>query len=126
MPLSLVEREIVMSAVRRFLHTKEHTSRLLLIKRVKDPNPVDNLVPVILKTGVGERLWPGVLAFEYCGDRDAGCPSSGTQRAGVSDSRPSLCCGLVIQDLPLSRPASPILELRSPMTLSATIQTTYR
>jgi hypothetical protein len=71
MPLTVVEREIVTVVVHRFLGTKESTSRFLLIKRVKNPDLVDNLVPVILKTGDGENLWPGVLAFECCGDPDA-------------------------------------------------------
>ncbi len=42
-----------------------------MVKRFKDPDLIDRLTPVVLKTHDGERLWPGVLAFECCGDTDA-------------------------------------------------------
>jgi hypothetical protein len=71
MGLTAVEREIVATVVHRFLSTKESTSQLFLIKRFKDPDVIDKLTPVILKTGDGEKLWPGVLAFECCDDPDA-------------------------------------------------------
>jgi hypothetical protein len=71
MSLTAVEREIVATVVHRFLSTREPTAQIFLVKRFKDPDVIDRLAPVILKNPDGERLWPGVLAFEYCGDTEA-------------------------------------------------------
>jgi hypothetical protein len=66
-----VQRQILKTVVQRFLDKKEPTPRILIVKHVKDPEIVDNLVPILLNNPNGEQLFPRVLAFECCGDSDS-------------------------------------------------------
>jgi hypothetical protein len=69
--LSETQREILKTAVSQFLKTNEPTSRILLVKKLVDPDIVDELTPVLLRNPTVEKLFPTALAFQCCGDKKA-------------------------------------------------------
>jgi hypothetical protein len=66
-----VQLQIIKDVVQRFLSLWRPTPRIRLVKKVGDPDVIDELVPVILKCPDGEMLFPNVLSFECCDDPDA-------------------------------------------------------
>jgi hypothetical protein len=69
--LSNTQREILKTVVSQFLETNEPTSRILLVKKVADPDIVDELTPVLLRNPTVEKLFPTAVAFQCCGDKNA-------------------------------------------------------
>jgi len=69
--LSDAQREILKTVVSQFLATNEPTSRILLVKKVEDPDIVDELTPVLLRNPTVEKLFPTAVAFQCCGDKNA-------------------------------------------------------
>jgi hypothetical protein len=63
-----IQRGALRDLVRGFLGSGEPTPRIHLVKQLRDPDLVDNLVPVILRNPVGDKLFPTAIAFECCGD----------------------------------------------------------
>jgi hypothetical protein len=69
--LSDSQREILKTVVSRFLETNEPTSRILVVKKVVDPDIVDELTPVLLRNPTVEKLFPTAVAFQCSGDKNA-------------------------------------------------------
>lgn len=55
----------------QFLETNEPTSRILLVKKVVDPDIIDELTPVLLRNPTVEKLFPTAVAFQCCEDKNA-------------------------------------------------------
>jgi hypothetical protein len=69
--LSDTQREVLKTVVSQFLETNEPASRILLVKKVVDPDIVDELSPVLLRNPTGGKLFPTAVAFLCCGDGNA-------------------------------------------------------
>jgi hypothetical protein len=69
--LSDAQREVLKTVVSQFLETNEPTSRILLVKKVVDPDIIDELTPVLLRNPTVEKLFPTAVAFHYCEDKNA-------------------------------------------------------
>jgi TIR domain len=71
MRVNEIQREALNAIVGRFLSTGEPAIRIQLVKQLKNPDLVDDMVPVILRNPLGDKLFPTALAFQCCGDPEA-------------------------------------------------------
>lgn len=73
MPLSDTEREITNTVVQTFLREDKATPHKTLLRRFKEPTSLERLVRTVVLAQIGNRdgYLPRVLAFHYCGDREA-------------------------------------------------------
>lgn len=71
MSITEVQRETLKAVVHHFLRTGEPALRIQLIKQFKNPDLIDDLIPVALRSPTGANVFPTILAFECSGDAHA-------------------------------------------------------